>query len=50
MKFRAVTVVLTLVVAGLVALTHIGYPSGGHVEVGHQDEIMSGIAAFLGSG
>lgn len=25
----------------------IGYPSGGHLWVGHQDEVMSAIAAFL---
>jgi 2-hydroxy-6-oxonona-2,4-dienedioate hydrolase len=25
----------------------IGYPSGGHVWVGHQQEVMSEIAAFL---
>lgn len=25
----------------------IGYPSGGHLWVGHQHEVMSGIAGFL---
>ena len=26
----------------------IGYPSGGHLLVGHQEEVMSEIASFLG--
>jgi pimeloyl-ACP methyl ester carboxylesterase len=26
----------------------IGYPNGGHLLVGHQEEVMSEIASFLG--
>jgi 2-hydroxy-6-oxonona-2,4-dienedioate hydrolase len=28
----------------------VGYPSGGHLWVGHHDELVSNVASFLGSG
>ena len=36
--------------AAIPAARFIGYPSGGHVWVGHQADVLSELARFLGAG